>query len=134
LRVLYSYSPVITPKPKEWWIEGIQITGYWFLNDKNSNDIPREISDFLKDGDPPIFISAMWNIHLFTKAALFQMQELLGRRLIVQDLLENSGMKQRTVALGKKINSENGARNAAEFILEELNMNSSPSVHSRLLL
>ena len=48
--------------------------------------------------------------------------------------LENSGMKQRTVALGKKINSENGARNAAEFILEELNMNSSPSVHSRLLL
>jgi len=86
LRVLCAYSPLITPKPKEWRTEGIEVTGYWFLDGQKKYDVPSDISDFLLSGEPPVFISAMWNIDLFTREALFQIQEALGRKLIVQDL------------------------------------------------
>ena len=57
LRVPYTYlwSPDLVPKPADWGPE-INITGFVFLNLASSFEPPEELSKFLKEGPPPVYI------------------------------------------------------------------------------
>jgi len=52
---LYGYSPAIFPKPNDWG-ENIFITGSWFLDNPTEWTPPKQLTDFLEDGEPPIYI------------------------------------------------------------------------------
>lgn len=51
---LYAYSPQVIPVPPD-WDESVLVTGYWFLDSTNSK-LPGTLSDFLKAGEPPIYV------------------------------------------------------------------------------
>lgn len=57
LKVPYSYmwSPKLCPKPKDWGPE-IDISGFAFLELASSFKPPKDLEDFLADGDKPIYI------------------------------------------------------------------------------
>lgn len=57
MKVPYTYlwSPGLVPKPKDWGPE-IDIAGYVFLDLASNYDPPKELTDFLDAGDPPIYI------------------------------------------------------------------------------
>ncbi|OVE74385.1 hypothetical protein BVX93_00080 [bacterium B13(2017)] len=52
---LYGFSSSIFPKQKEWG-DNVHVTGYWFLNANKDWTPPHDLSDFLKNGPPPIYI------------------------------------------------------------------------------
>ncbi len=53
--VLYGFSPVVVPRPPE-WDELNVITGYWFLDDTSGWQPPAGLVDFLKAGEPPVYV------------------------------------------------------------------------------
>lgn len=55
LPVLYGFSPVLLPKPKD-WPEQHQITGAWFLDQAQHYNPPPALLEFMEAGDPPICI------------------------------------------------------------------------------
>ncbi|KAI5203536.1 glycosyltransferase family 1 protein [Aureobasidium subglaciale EXF-2481] len=57
MKVPYTYlwSPGLVPKPKDWGPE-IDIAGYVFLDLASDYDPPKELTDFLDAGEPPIYI------------------------------------------------------------------------------
>lgn len=57
MKVPYTYlwSPGLVPKPKDWGPE-IDIAGYVFLDLASDYDPPKELTDFLDAGPPPIYI------------------------------------------------------------------------------
>ena len=52
---LYSFSPTIIPKPKE-WEDWQHIIGYMFLEPATSWEPPRYLTEFLDNGPPPLFV------------------------------------------------------------------------------
>lgn len=52
---LYGYSSSIFPKPNDWG-ENIFVTGSWFLDNPTEWTPPKKLTDFLEDGEPPIYI------------------------------------------------------------------------------
>ncbi|KAI4727943.1 UDP-Glycosyltransferase/glycogen phosphorylase [Aureobasidium sp. EXF-10728] len=57
MKVPYTYlwSPGLVPKPKDWGPE-IDIAGYVFLDLASDYDPPKDLTDFLDAGEPPIYI------------------------------------------------------------------------------
>jgi UDP:flavonoid glycosyltransferase YjiC (YdhE family) len=57
MKVPYTYlwSPGLVPKPKDWGPE-IDIAGYVFLDLASNYDPPKDLTDFLDAGEPPIYI------------------------------------------------------------------------------
>lgn len=53
--LLCGYSSSIAPRPAD-WPSRIHITGYWYLNRDTSWQPPKELSDFLADGPPPVSV------------------------------------------------------------------------------
>src|SRR5579871_513465 len=55
---LYAISPALIPRPNDWQSNS-DITGYLFMlpeRENNDNNIPIELSSFLRGGEPPIYI------------------------------------------------------------------------------
>lgn len=53
--VLYGYSPSVLPRPKD-WPQSHHVTGFWFLDAADDWTAPSDLVDFLKAGDPPVYI------------------------------------------------------------------------------
>ncbi len=53
--VLYGFSPSVIPKPTD-WSDDVHVTGYWFLDSAADWTPPAELSEFLENGSPPVYI------------------------------------------------------------------------------
>jgi sterol 3beta-glucosyltransferase len=54
--LLYYFSPAVLPRPAD-WNERSQLTGYWYLDDPQSDWQPStELVTFLASGSPPLYI------------------------------------------------------------------------------
>jgi UDP:flavonoid glycosyltransferase YjiC (YdhE family) len=53
--ILYGFSPSVIPKPSE-WNSDTHVTGYWFLDSADDWTPPAELSKFLANGAPPVYI------------------------------------------------------------------------------
>ena len=51
----YCWSPSLVPKPAD-WPSHIDVSGFFFLDLATNYKPPEEIVQFLKSGDPPIYI------------------------------------------------------------------------------
>ena len=54
IAVLNGFSEYVVPRPHD-WNEHIHVTGYWFAEERQWQP-PRDLSDFLDSGTPPVFI------------------------------------------------------------------------------
>lgn len=52
--MLYAYSPAVFPKPAD-WPDTAHVTGYWFLDRPAEWTPPRDLTDFLASGPPPVY-------------------------------------------------------------------------------
>ena len=52
---LYGYSPSVIPRPPRWHATRV-VCGYWFLDRPEDWRPPRDLSDFLEDGSPPLYV------------------------------------------------------------------------------
>jgi len=52
---LYSYSPLVIPKPADWDAHA-HVTGYWFLDHPPDWQPPAALVDFLAAGPPPVYV------------------------------------------------------------------------------
>ena len=84
---LYGYSAHVLPKPDD-WPDTQHVTGYWFVKGEADWRPPDDLSAFLEDGEPPIYIG-------FGSMVDREAEDLT--RLVVQ-ALEIAG--QRAVLLG----------------------------------
>jgi sterol 3beta-glucosyltransferase len=55
LLVLYSFSPIVVPKPPDWGAH-VHVTGYWFLDPAPDWQPPAGLVDFLEAGPPPVCV------------------------------------------------------------------------------
>ncbi len=53
--VLYGYSPIVVPKPRN-WSDRHHVTGYWFLEPATAGQPSQALLDFLAAGKPPVYI------------------------------------------------------------------------------
>lgn len=53
--VLHAHSPSAVPVPAD-WPDHAFVTGYWFLDRKETWQPPSELTDFLEQGAPPVYI------------------------------------------------------------------------------
>lgn len=53
--VMHLFSPSVIPRPAD-WPESAQITGYCFLDHDEEWSPPTELSNFLAEGPPPVYI------------------------------------------------------------------------------
>ena len=53
---LYSYSPTVLPKPKD-WPDWVHVTGYWFLESEPNWQPPVDLVNFLNAGPPPVYVT-----------------------------------------------------------------------------
>jgi sterol 3beta-glucosyltransferase len=51
---LYGFSPSVIPKPADW--HNTEVTGYWFLDAATDWVPPANLTAFLQDGSPPVYI------------------------------------------------------------------------------
>ena len=51
----YCWSPSLVPKPDD-WPEHIDVSGFFFLDLATNYTPPEDLIQFLKSGDPPIYI------------------------------------------------------------------------------
>jgi sterol 3beta-glucosyltransferase len=52
--IVYGFSPAVIPKPADW--RNTHVTGYWFLDELPDWIPPAALLDFLKRGEPPVYI------------------------------------------------------------------------------
>ena len=55
LTTLYAYSPVVSPRPRDWPKTAI-VTGYWPLHDRSNWQPSPEFQAFLARGEAPVYI------------------------------------------------------------------------------
>jgi sterol 3beta-glucosyltransferase len=53
--VLYGYSDLLFPRPAE-WPENIHVTGAWAIQNEPNFVPSKELTDFINNGEPPLFI------------------------------------------------------------------------------
>lgn len=53
--VLHGYSPHVIPHPDD-WPSNFHTTGYWFLEEVQTWQPPRQLVDFIEAGSPPICV------------------------------------------------------------------------------
>ena len=87
LRVPYTYlwSPGLVPKPEDWGPE-IDIAGFVFLDLASTFEPPEELTKFLDDGEPPIYIGfgsiVVDDPNKFTQM-IYEAVEIAGVRALV---------------------------------------------------
>lgn len=84
--VLYPFSPAVFPKPPEWG-PGMEVTGYWFLDDALDPDPPEELRAFLEAGPPPVYVGFGIQIDHdppHTTAIIVEALRRAGRRGVIQ--------------------------------------------------
>ncbi|MCX5384161.1 glycosyltransferase [Streptomyces sp. NBC_00083] len=52
--VLYGYSPLVVPRPRD-WRQGLEVTGYWWPRVPDPR-LPARLLEFLDAGPPPVFV------------------------------------------------------------------------------
>lgn len=55
LTTLYAYSPVVSPRPRDWPKSAI-VAGYWQLKDRSEWQPSEAFQKFLSEGDAPVYI------------------------------------------------------------------------------
>lgn len=55
LTTLYAYSPMVSPRPRDWPKSAI-VTGYWQLPDRSNWQPSEEFRRFLSEGEAPVYI------------------------------------------------------------------------------
>ncbi|MBU1304821.1 MAG: glycosyltransferase [Alphaproteobacteria bacterium] len=55
LTTLYPYSPLVSPRPRDWPKSAI-VTGYWPLKDRTDWQPSAEFQQFLSEGEAPVYI------------------------------------------------------------------------------
>lgn len=53
--VIYGISPSVIKRPAD-WDENVHMTGYWFLEPQDEWNPPLDLTEFLNNGTPPIYI------------------------------------------------------------------------------
>jgi UDP:flavonoid glycosyltransferase YjiC (YdhE family) len=53
--VIYGFSPVLLPRPRD-WPGNHHVTGYWFLDEKDSWNPPDGLESFIEQGSKPFYI------------------------------------------------------------------------------
>ncbi|MEV6158227.1 glycosyltransferase [Nonomuraea sp. NPDC052129] len=53
--ILHGYSPQVVPRPVD-WRPGVEVVGYWWPPAREDWRPPRELTDFLEAGPPPVFV------------------------------------------------------------------------------
>jgi sterol 3beta-glucosyltransferase len=53
--ILYGYSSTVLPRPSD-WRPGLEVTGYWWPARPIGWQPPEELTAFLDDGPPPVFV------------------------------------------------------------------------------
>lgn len=53
--ILHGYSPHVVSRPTD-WRPGLEVTGYWWPADSRNWTPPTELTRFLSDGPPPVFV------------------------------------------------------------------------------
>ena len=87
MKVPYTYlwSPTLVPKPRDWGPE-IDIGGFVFLNLASSFEPPKELTDFLKAGEAPVYIGfgsiVVDDPDKFTEM-IFKAADMAGVRVLV---------------------------------------------------
>ena len=54
LPVLYGFSRHIIPPPED-WAQTATVTGYWFLDQDEHWNPPESLTEFLSEGEPPVY-------------------------------------------------------------------------------
>jgi len=73
--VLHGYSPLVAPRPPD-WRPGLEVTGYWWPASMGVWQPPRELSDFLAAGAPPVFVG--FGSMMTTPARAEQISDIVG--------------------------------------------------------
>lgn len=60
--LVFAYSPIVLPRPKEWSSPNIHIPGYFIL-DEQDYEPPDDLAKFLQAGEPPVCISFGSMVH-----------------------------------------------------------------------
>ncbi|MCJ7471190.1 MAG: glycosyltransferase [Actinobacteria bacterium] len=55
LPILNGFSPNVIPKPPD-WDNNNHITGYWFLDSATNWTPPSDLTEFIQDGPPPVYV------------------------------------------------------------------------------
>lgn len=76
--IQYGYSPTVLPRPSD-WRPGIDVVGYWFPARPLDWQPPEELTRFLADGPPPVFIG--FGSLTMTKATAARLSELVPKAL-----------------------------------------------------
>ncbi|CAF4423803.1 unnamed protein product [Rotaria sp. Silwood2] len=85
----YCWSPSFVPKPTDWGSD-IDVCGFFFLDDAANYQPPQELTNFLNNGNPPIYIG-FGSVVGYNRHRLFRIVrdalEITGRRAVVSDSL-----------------------------------------------
>ncbi|HEY3872468.1 MAG TPA: glycosyltransferase [Actinocrinis sp.] len=84
--LLWGVSPSVVPHPRD-WPDNIHTTGYWFPPSEPEWTAPKELLDFLEDGEPPVFAgfgSITTRDPRRTTQLLAEAAAAAGARLLVQ--------------------------------------------------
>jgi sterol 3beta-glucosyltransferase len=77
--LLGAWSPSVLPRPKDWPISAVEVTGYWYLEASEKYLPPSELVDFLAAGEPPICVSFGSMIHRRAGKIMEDLMEALSR-------------------------------------------------------
>lgn len=90
-RVIALFPEWFGPRQPDWPAQ-TRLTGFPLFDEAGINDLPRDLDDFLNDGDPPVIFtpgSAMDRGYQFFEEAVKAMQ-LLGKRGVLLSRFENT--------------------------------------------
>lgn len=82
--VLHAFSPSVLPPPAD-WPDCVHTTGYWFLRPSGAA-LPRRVEDFLRAGDPPVFVgfgSISGRDPARSTAVVLEAARRAGKRLVI---------------------------------------------------
>lgn len=74
--ILHGYSPLVASRPPD-WRSGLEVTGYWWPADSGDWTPPTELTRFLSDGPPPVFVG--FGSMMTAPARAEHLSDLVGR-------------------------------------------------------
>jgi UDP:flavonoid glycosyltransferase YjiC (YdhE family) len=82
--ILHGYSPTLLPRPVD-WRPGLEVVGYWWPAPNPRWQPPRELTEFLAAGPPPVFISLGSTVTTADRSA--QLSDMIA------DALQKAGVR-----------------------------------------
>jgi sterol 3beta-glucosyltransferase len=73
--VLHGYSAHVAPRPTD-WRPGLQVTGYWWPAPDSIWEPPTDLTTFLDDGPPPVFVG--FGSMMTTPARAEELSDIIG--------------------------------------------------------